>query len=291
VKISLIDYDKTGFPNLALMKISAWHKTQGDEVKFYEPLFDKPDKIYASSVFKFKKKDYPWGVVTDYEAGGTGYAVSHNLRNDIEHTCPDYELYGKDFSMGFVTRGCIRNCSFCIVPKKEGEIHFNASIEEFQEHKKVVLLDNNILAHERGIDELKQIAKTDTRIDVNQGLDFRLVDNSIAELLANLHWIKGTIRTACDSDVNFEAVKKAVEILGAKGVKPYRIFCYTLVKSKADIPRILELDKLGIKVFAMGFMDFITGKKSQDVMDICRWVNRKQIFNSEKDFNKYRRTA
>jgi radical SAM superfamily enzyme YgiQ (UPF0313 family) len=292
MKISLIDYDKTGFPNLALMKISAWHKAQGNNVKFYEPLFDKPDKVFASKVFRFGSWNMP-NVNCKVDFGGTGFYLYDVkvLANEIEHTCPDYELYGKDFSMGFITRGCIRNCSFCIVPKKEGEIYFNAPISEFQRHKKVMLLDNNILACEQGIEQLKLIAKTDTLIDVNQGLDFRLVDNSIAELLANLHWIKGTIRTACDSDVNFEAVKKAVEMLGAKGVKPYRIFCYTLVKSKADIPRILELDKLGIKVFAMGFMDFDTGKKSQDVMDICRWVNRKQIFSSEKDFAKYRRSA
>jgi hypothetical protein len=189
--------------------------------------------------------------------------------------------------MGFVTRGCIRRCDFCVVPKKEGNIRFNAHISEFQRHRKVLLLDNNILACEKGIDELNAISKTDTKIDVNQGLDFRLVDESIAELLSRIKWIR-FIRTACDSDAQLKPVKQAVELLAAKGIKPHRIFCYCLVRGKQDIPRILELDKLGLTIFAMGYRNFEDGNRTQDAIDICRWVNRKEIFKSEKDFSKYK---
>jgi hypothetical protein len=274
-------------PNLALMKISSWHKAKGDTVDFYEPLFSKPDKIYMSKVFKFNQCEMPNETCPTF-FGGTGFTEAVVLNREMEHICPDYSLYNNvNYSMGFITRGCVHKCGFCIVPQKEGKIRFNAKIKEFQQHKNVVLLDNNILACEQGINELREISKTDTRIDVNQGLDFRLVDNNIAELLANLKWIKSVIRTACDSDANFEAVKKAVELLYRKGVKPYRITCYCLVKSELDIPRILELDKLGIKVFAMGYMDFDTGEKTQTVKDICRWVNCRRIFYSEKDFSKY----
>jgi len=307
VKVSLIDFDNTGFPNLALMKISANEKQCGNEVKFYEPLFDKPDLVYMSKVFKFNKFSIPNVPGVQIYAGGTGFdwgqlqdemnsdhspdRISIGTRNKLtdeqEHICPDYSLYGINYSIGFITRGCIRKCEFCIVPSKEGAIRFNAPIEEFQRHKKVVLLDNNILACEEGIDELYKISKTDTKIDVNQGLDFRLVDDSIAELLAKLKWIR-YVRASCDSDAVFERVKKSVEALKSKGIKPYRIFCYTLVKGENDVQRILELDKLGIQVFAMGYMNFKTGKKSQIIKDICRWCNRKEIFKSEKNFTKYR---
>jgi hypothetical protein len=276
------------------MKISAFHKAKGNDVDFYMPLFSKPDKIYCSKVFMFNKTNLP-NEKCRIVCGGTGfrqdenkegyYSFYNSLPDNLEHICPDYSLYKIDYSMGFITRGCIRKCSFCIVPEKEGEMRFNTHLEEFQMHKKVVLLDNNILACKEGVDELYKISKTNTKIDVNQGLDFRLVDNAIAELLAKLQWIR-FIRTACDSNYDFEAMKNAVELLEIKGVKPYRIFCYCLVKSEDDIPRILEIDKLGVCVFAMGYIDFETGHKTQIVKDICHWVNRKQLFNIEKDFSK-----
>ena len=304
MKISLIDYDKTGMPNLALMKLSAWHKAKGDEVDFYEPLFSKPDLVYGSKVFLFNNFELP-NTAAEIILGGTGFTFNKcidkmknvdscsfglraNLADDIEHTCPDYSLYpNMDYSMGFITRGCIRNCDFCIVPRKEGGIRFNAHISEFQKHKKVVLLDNNILACKEGITELEAISKTDTKIDINQGLDSRLIDKKIAKLLGELKFIDN-IKTACDSDKQFNAVKKAVENLSSFGVKPYRILVLTLVKGENDIPRILELDKLGVKPFAMGFIDYEKGdSRTQVVKDICRWVNHKAIFNTEKDFSKY----
>jgi len=304
MKISLIDYDKTSMPNLALMKLSAWHKAHGDDVDFYEPLFSKPDKIYCSKVFLFNKFELP-NTTAEIIVGGTGFTFNKcidkmkeldgcsftmlgSLADDIEHICPDYELYpNMDYSMGFITRGCIRNCDFCIVPTKEGKIRFNAHINEFQKHKKVVLLDNNILACNEGIKELEAISKTDTKIDINQGLDSRLIDGNVARLLSRLKWIK-YIRTACDSDLQFNSVKNAVELLEKAGVVRSRIQCYVLVRSEADIQRILEIDKLKIRPFAMGYIDFENGKKTQVVKDICRWVNCRPIFNVQKDFKKYK---
>ena len=286
MKISLIDYDKTRMPNLALMKLSAWHKAKGDEVDFYEPLFSKPDLVYSSKVFKFTPYTFP-NEKCNIIFGGTGFGNVAKLWEAAEHTCPDYSLYpNTDYSMGFITRGCIRNCDFCIVPHKEGSIRFNAHIDEFQQHKKVLLLDNNILACKEGITELEAISKTDTKIDINQGLDSRLIDKNIANILNRLKWIK-YIRTACDSNAQFTPVRKAVELLEKAGVARSRIQCYVLVRSEDDIPRILEIDKLGIRPFAMGYMDFETGKKTQVVKDICRWVNCRPIFNVQKNFSKY----
>ncbi|MDR2594558.1 MAG: hypothetical protein LBC87_07300 [Fibromonadaceae bacterium] len=305
MKISLIDYDKTRMPNLALMKISAWHKAKGDDVDFYEPLFSNPNIIYGSKVFLFTKFTIP-NTTAEIIFGGTGFTLNKcidemtkvdkcsfglraKLADDMEHICPDYELYPNiDYSMGFITRGCVRNCDFCIVPKKEGEIRFNAHINEFQRHKKVVLLDNNILACKEGINELEAISKTDTKIDINQGLDSRLIDKKTAKLISELKFIDN-IKTACDSDKQFNALKIAVENLGSFGVKPYRILVLTLVKSEKDIPRILEIDKLGVKPFAMGYIDYTKKSdcRTQIVKDICRWVNHKAIFNTCKDFSKY----
>lgn len=124
MKISLVDVDGHNFPNLALMKLSAWHKAQGDAVEWYSPLFSKPDRIYASKVFTFTP-DF-----TDYAAGdpepvrgGTGYDPAVRLPDEVERTLPDYSIY-PDFpaALGFLARGCIRKCPWCIVPEKEGAL-------------------------------------------------------------------------------------------------------------------------------------------------------------------------
>ncbi|GHU36732.1 hypothetical protein AGMMS50256_33740 [Betaproteobacteria bacterium] len=150
MRIGLHD-DKTGFPNLALMKLSAWHKANGDEVSFYSPIMPF-ERVYSSKVFTFTPEDpyLPANVIK----GGSGYGLLHNLPEEIEHRCPDYSLYGLDYSLGFLTRGCIRRCPWCIVPTKEGSIRAHADIDEFLRHKNVVLLDNNVLAHPHGITQI-----------------------------------------------------------------------------------------------------------------------------------------
>ena len=131
MKISLVDVDGHNFPNLALMKLSAWHKAQGDAVEWYSPLFSKPDRIYASKVFTFTP-DF-----TDYAAGdpepvrgGTGYDPAVRLPDEVERTLPDYSIY-PDFpaALGFLARGCIRKCPWCIVPEKEGALKVVGDIE------------------------------------------------------------------------------------------------------------------------------------------------------------------
>ena len=126
MRIGLIDVDGHNFPNLALMKISAWHKAQGDEVEWYAPLFaDEPfDKVYMSKVFTFTP-DFEYAInAKKIIKGGTGYGLYEDLPAEIEYTFPDYSLYPKyPFAVGFLTRGCVRKCPWCIVPKKEGWIH------------------------------------------------------------------------------------------------------------------------------------------------------------------------
>ena len=121
------------FPNLALMKLSAWHKAKGDDVEFAVPL-KKYDIVYRSKVFTFTPDDNIAWMAKSIVSGGTGYGLFHDqLPNEIEHMMPDYSLYDiEDEAHGFLTRGCPRGCKFCIVGKKEGfKSRKVANLEEF----------------------------------------------------------------------------------------------------------------------------------------------------------------
>lgn len=123
LKIGLLDVDGHNFPNIALMKISAWHKQQGDEVEWCFPM-KHYDKVYMSKVFTFTPDFNTCINADEIIKGGTGYYYPDGgdpLTNGIEHIYPDYKLYNiKDTAYGFLTRGCPRGCEFCIVEKKEG---------------------------------------------------------------------------------------------------------------------------------------------------------------------------
>ena len=120
MRIALHDSDYNGFPNYALMKLSAWHKAQGDHVEWWIPMVTY-DKVYSSKIFTFSPEDpnLPEGTIKC----GTGYGNLEKLPQEIDDMMPDYSLYPRvEHSIGFITRGCIRKCPWCIVPKKEGMI-------------------------------------------------------------------------------------------------------------------------------------------------------------------------
>ena len=205
MKIGLIDVDGHNFPNIPLMKISAWHKQQGDSVEWYDPLFSgHMDIVYMSKVFSFTP-DYPYVVDTDkLLRGGSGYCIElfdgkeiYNAENDkplpyeVEHIYPDYSLYPdqtKDTAFGFLTRGCPRGCGFCHVASKEGKRSKKvADLSEFwRGQKKIVLCDPNILAWPEHMDLLKQRVDSKARVNFNQGLDIRLVNDRNMELLKQI---------------------------------------------------------------------------------------------------------
>lgn len=278
MKIGLHDSDNTGFPNLALMKLSAWHKTKGDEVSWFHSLFAKYDEIYSSKVFTFSKTD-PY-LPVNAKLGGTGYGSSAVLPQEIEHICPDYDLYGLDHSMGFLTRGCIRKCEWCVVPNKEGEIVAHAEIEEFTRHKEVVLMDNNVLAHPHGISQIEKIIRLGLRVDFNQGLDARLIDTSIAKLLSKVKWLS-PLRLACDSKAQIKEIDRAVDLLRWHNVTPSRYFCYVLVKDVNDaIERVRFLKKLHIDPFAQPYINPEGTPPGEEQRHFARWVNHKAEFKS-----------
>ena len=219
------------FPNYALMKISAWHKAQGDTVEWWVPVLHY-DRVYSSKVFDFTP-DNP-DLPDDAIRGGTGYRdipISRELPPEIDVMQPDYSIYPDcDYAIGYLTRGCPNHCRWCVVPRKEGQIRSYSRWQEIVRHDtdKLVLMDNNILACEHGIKQLEGLIGTGYQIDLNQGMDARLVTDEIAGILSGLKWIR-FIRFSCDQKSQIEPIRRTIELLGKHGVKPYRIFIYILV--------------------------------------------------------------
>lgn len=240
------------FPNLALMKISAYHKSLGDTVEWWQPL-DDYDIVYSSKVFDFTPEN-PY-LPHDTIKGGTGYGLYDELPSEIDSCYPDYSIYPKcDYAIGFITRGCIRQCRWCIVPKKEGKLHKYSRWQDVirKDTDKVVLMDNNILACDYGISQLEELSHTNYKIDLNQGMDARLVTDEIAKILSQINWIK-YIRFSCDTILQIEHILKTAELLQKYGVKPYRLFIYLLVTSDLENAsyRVEQLKKLkGITIYA-----------------------------------------
>lgn len=192
MRIGLIDVDSHNFPNLALMKISAWHKAKGDKVEWCIPLFHY-DIVYQSKVFdETYSKDIDWYPNADkIIKGGTGYGLDNKLPEEIEHMYPDYSLYPQltqDTAYGFLTRGCPRGCEFCIVASKEGRRSYKvADLKEFWNGQKTIkLLDPNILACREHLDLLQQLIDSKAYIDFTQGLDIRLTNEENIALINRL---------------------------------------------------------------------------------------------------------
>ncbi len=259
MKIGLHDADKENcryrrkaFPNYALMKISAYHKSHGDVVEWWSK--DRTyDIVYSSKVFGFtpENPDLP----PDTIKGGTGYGLFADLPPEIDDMFPDYSIYPDcDYAIGYITRGCPNNCRWCVVPKKEGKIHFYRDWRELvrPDSDKLVLMDNNILACDYGLNQLRSLIDSGYKIDLNQGMDARLVTDEAAQILAKIKWIR-YLRFSCDTIPQIAAIYRTAELLGKYGIKPYKMFVYLLVT--ADLKdaefRVEQLKKLrGLSIYA-----------------------------------------
>ena len=200
MRVGLIDVDGHNFPNIPLMKISSWHKKHGDFVEWYNPMISgHMDKVYKSKVFSFSD-DYLYHIDADkIIEGGSGYCINNvegievydkskdiELPYEIEHIYPDYSIYGiTDTAYGFLSRGCPRHCSFCHVGAKEGlNSKKVADLEEFwQGQKNIVICDPNILACRQWKDLLQQLIDSKALININQGMDIRLMTEAKAEMI------------------------------------------------------------------------------------------------------------
>lgn len=309
MKIGLIDRDNTRFPNLALMKISAWHKAQGDEVEWCFPL-DHYDKVYVSKVFgdEYQEEDLTVIQADEIIYGGSGYAITiengkevyrkeldKDLPYEIEHIYPDYSLYPeltKNTAYGFLTRGCPRACHFCIVSCKEGRATKKvADLSEFWNgQKKIKLLDANILACKEHLDLLKQLADSGAEVDFTQGIDARLItENNIGALLA----VKTkAIHFAFDYIENEKQILKGLEIYARHanltkktpdGKKTVYILTNYNTTFEQDWYRVEKVRELGFSPYVMIYRKSTAPKITRWLQ---RWSNNRFIY-SATDFWDY----
>ncbi len=284
MKIGLIDVDSK-IPNLALMKLSAYHKKRGDTVKWWNA-FENFDKVYASKIFtKTHYHYFPKNTIR----GGSGIDLLNNLPNHIEHVYPDYSLYNLDYAMGFVTRGCINRCPFCIVWRKEGLLRYNAPIEEFRNNQtNLMLLDNSITDCKKAIKELEKIRDLGIKLNLTQGFNVRTIKLETAKILAKIKLWKGKQwHIAWDNIKDEQKVFQGIKILNQAGIKNWKIMCYVLVNYnssfKQDYYRIQTLEKKGIDPFVMIYRENPISPKTQA---LARWCNRKPLMKS-CSFEKY----
>lgn len=286
--VGIHDSDKTKFPNLALMKISAWHKARGDEVRWFMPI-ERYDRVYSSKVFTFTP-EYPY-LPADAIKGGTGYGIYEDLPEEIDRMFPDYSIYpGCHHAIGFLTRGCIRSCPWCVVRRKEGDIRPYRTWQEVKrsDSRELVLMDNNIIASDYGISQLESLVGEDLWIDINQGIDARLVTPEIAEILCRLKWIS-MIHTACDTESEMDAVENMVKMLMKGGIKPRRLTVYVMFTDIESAERRVQFLKgLGVNPYAQPYRDQENNViPTQQQRDFARWVNNKYVFKSVPTFKQY----
>lgn len=259
--------------NSAMMRVSSYHKEIGNDVNIYNP-FTKYDKIYAFSLFNFTDKGY---IQSDMECGGSGFSITKKLPLDIESQDYDWSLYPNcDFSLVWFSIGCIRNCTFCIVRKKEGIIKSVKPKNLNPNGKYIKVMDNNFFANpiwETSIEELK-----DWRQPVDfQGVDLRIMNDKMYKALNSLKHYK-QIKFAWDNPQD-DILPKIKEMI--KYIKPYKLMCYVLIgfnsTPEEDLFRIEELRKLKIDPFVMPY-----DKKDKYQKTFARWVNHKAIFKTVK---------
>lgn len=290
MKIGLIDVDGHNWPNLALMKLSAWHKARGDTVEWCSPLLHY-DIAYQSRVFDDTySRDIDWYPQADHIVkGGTGYGLDNRLPEEIEHTYPDYSLYGiTDTAYGFLTRGCPRGCPFCIVAGKEGrQSRKVADLSEFwRGQKEIKLLDPNLLACPDHMDLLEQLADSGEWVDFTQGLDVRLVTQQNADALnriktKRLHFAWDNPRD--DLADKFAEVGELLQIKDRRRRVVYVLTNYWSTLDE-DLYRIYTLRDLGFDPYVM---IYDKPHAPQEIRHLQRWCNNRIIFCSEPDFRKF----
>ena len=331
----LVDVDSV-WGNLALMKLGAYHKNRGDSVqllrlpKLWRPKLGKPiqlqikcnsysfDKVYISCIFT-RNREKAESIASmmqafgaEVEVGGSGVNLEKWLPNDVEHQMPLYELYNMQYSVGFLTRGCVRRCPWCVVWRKEGDIKVWSPLKEFlhPKHDKVMLLDNNLLAHPNSKDLLLQLVSRRLQVCFTQGLDIRLIDDENAKILRLIRYRDTEFKTprlyfSWDTLEIENEVYRGIETLKKHGIPPHHLFFYMLcaynVKAENytwdyfmqnDFYRYEALAKMGVKPFIMKW----NGRTDIKLLNaFTKWVNYKHkakrkdlgLLNSFKSYFNY----
>lgn len=256
MKVGLVDIDSHNFPNIPLMKISAYHKAVGDEVEF-ATAGTRFDKVYMSKIFTESKE--PEGISGKIIVrGGSGYDLENKLPEKIEHIYPDYSLYPeltKDTAFGMLTRGCPRcNHTYCITPKKDGCVSQKvADLSEFwRGQKKIVLLDQNILACKNRSELLQQLRDSKATIEFNGGMDARFLNDEVISMLRGIK-VKDYHFAWDDPKENLEAKFQQFKESGLKNPDRCRVYVLTNFWStiEEDLHRIHTLRRMGFVPYVM----------------------------------------
>lgn len=273
-------------PNLALMRLSSWHKSQGDSVEAAFPLrAETYDRVYRSKQFNFTPNDQiPWPC--EVVSGGTGYDLTTLLTPEQDTTYPDYDLYGCSYALGRVTRGCVRRCPWCCVWRQDGKVRQVAELSDFwRGQERIRLLDDNFTAMpELFVKTCETLAAA--RVEVLfEALDIRFIDAGVARALAKVRRWK-QVHFSFDEPAIEPAVRSGIAALKAGGFPLRQATFYVLIgfdtTPEQDMYRIKLLDDLGVESFVMPF-----NKSDRYQQDFARWVNAKPAFRST-DFQHYR---
>ena len=296
--------DSHNFSSLPLMKLSAYHKAIGDEVEMYMPI-NQYDLVYASKAFSFTDDIDTNSVIQadEVKKGGTGYCINvkngrevfdnsknSSLPREIEHIYPDYALYPQyKYAVGFLTRGCPRNCGFCVVGEKEGLCSKQAAdLNEFwRGQKEIKLLDPNILACENNESLLKQLAESKARVDFTQGIDIRLTNPDNIELLNKikvtmLHFAWDNPKQ--DLTKHFRRFSEHTKIKSDRNKVVYVLTNYNSTLEE-DLYRIYTLRELGYSPYVMIYQK---ENAPREIRRLQRWVNCRWIFHSVDRFEDYK---
>ena len=295
MKIGLYDLDSK-IPNLALMRISAWHKAQGHETELYLPILHETyDKVYCSSIFDFSDKSY---IQEDMILGGTGIDLTTVLPPEIDQMNPDYDLYGYEHNIGFAMRGCRFKCGFCVVPRKEGKAHSKSTIRNLITNKSnsdfLMLLDNDFFGNPNWKDCIEEIKDMKLRVNFNQGLNIRILSEKQAQALASVHFTNMSgnhkqVTFAWDQIEDEKTIMRGFKRCVEAGIKPYQMQFYVLIgynsTEEQDLHRVMTIKSLGADPYVMPF-----NKKNKRQMRFTRWCNHRAIFNTV-DWKDYKKAA
>lgn len=327
MRIGLIDVDGSKFPNLALMKIAAYHRAKGDQVEWALG-FKIYDIVYQTKVFDetYTTDTYYMPNASEIRKGGTGYFRTvkeknkihneiyhegqwHNiglnesfkigneiytktLPKDVEHIYPDYSLYPQyteNKAYGFLSRGCPRNCGFCIVGEKEGIRSVKvANLDEFwKDQKHIILCDPNLLACRQHTELLQQLIESKAYVDFNQGLDIRMTTPANIELINKVK-VK-EIHFAWDN-ANDDLKQRFINYTEMAKHKPHgkfgTVYCLTNFNStmEENLYRIYTLREIGFDPYVM---IYDKPNAPKEIRRLQRWCNNRRIFRSCERFEDY----